>query len=465
MGSLESMCATSRFFTPGVPVLTARAPGRLDVLGGIADYSGATVLEIPLALSVRAVLQGTNDGMLAAWTSGAAVPRLTKPIVAVPTSVLFDGKAEDAPARLRAALDQLDARWATYVLGPLAMLVARKLVIACDGLRVAVRSDVPAGAGISSSAALEVASLRVFDAYFQTNLDPLSMALIAQSAEHQVAGAPCGIMDQATAVLGRAGHLLMLRCQPVEVLGQRALPRDVQVLGIDSGVAHRVSGTQYGLVRTATFMGRAIIAANGPGQPPGGYLCNITPAEFEDRYQALLPIEMRGADFIARYGATGDDATTVDSSTMYPVRACATHPVIEQDNVEQFLAALDRYETGGALDALSAAGQAMLRSHASYGTRCGLGTPETDLIVKLLLDQEVRRGAIYGAKITGGGAGGTVAVLGTGDGFPAAAAAVASRYADLTGHTARIIAGSGEGAAAQPVSRSIWNEEGTDNGL
>jgi L-arabinokinase len=424
-------------------------------MGGIADYSGATVLELPLAHGVYVAAQQSEDGRLVVCTAGPATPPLAHATTSIPVAVLSDGPAEEAPERLRATLLEIDAAWAAYVLGPLAMLYAAGLLspqrdAAPAGLRLAIWSDVPAGAGVSSSAALEVASLRALQGLFALDLPPLRLAALAQQAEHRAALAPCGIMDQATAVLGRQDHLLMLRCQPAEELGQRRLPRDVQVFGINSGVAHRVGGGQYGRVRAATFMGRAIIAAQGAGDPPGGYLCNLTPERFAARYEGLLPVELRGAEFLAQYGATGDDATRVEPATIYPVRACTTHPVQEQANVLAFLEALDRYEADGGPAALVEAGAAMFRSHHSYGARCGLGTSETDLIVELVRAYGPARG-VYGAKITGGGAGGTVAVLGAGPQAATAVEETAAEYARRSGNAVGVIQGSSPGAVATPL--------------
>jgi L-arabinokinase len=428
-------------------------------LGGIADYSGAMVLELPLALGVRVGAQLGDDGLLAVRTDGPAVPHLASPEISVPAAVLPAGPPAEAPARLRVALEEAGAVWASYVLGPLAILRAAGLLPPIAGLRLAVWSDVPAGAGISSSAALEVATLRALQGLLNLDVEPLRLAALAQQAEHRVARAPCGIMDQVTATLGRKDHLLILRCQPAEVLGHRRLPREAQVFGIDSGVAHRVAGDQYGRVRVATFMGRAIIAAHNRTDPPGGYLCNLAPKRFAAAYERLLPEEMSGADFLARYGETGDDATTVDPATTYRVRACTTHPILEQANVVAFLAALDRYEETGDPAALEEAGAAMYRSHHSYGARCGLGTPETDLIVELVRERGPRSG-LYGAKITGGGAGGTVAVLGAGSGARAGVEEIAAEYARRSGNRTRVIAGSSDGAVAQPVRRVTTEENG-----
>ena len=467
MAALSGEDVPGRFFEPDHPVVVARAPARLDALGGIADYSGATVLELPLDRSVRVIAQATDDGVLVARSERADGRRDAFPEARVPIAVIDDGPATDAPERLRAALEADGAHWAAYVLGPLAVLHAAGLLSA-GGVRLFVRSDVPAGAGVSSSAALEVATLRALAALWHLDLDPLGLALLAQQAEHRVAGAPCGLMDQAAATLGQAGHLLVLRCQaaggePAAVLGQRRLPAGVRVMGLDSGVAHRVGGGQYGRVRTAAFMGRAIIAAHDPADPPGGYLCNLAPARFLARYAPLLPEELGGAAFLARYGETGDDATRVAPDAVYRVRACATHPVLEQANVAAFLAALDGYERAGDPATLAEAGSAMYRSHESYGARCGLGTPETDLIVDLVRDLGPAHG-LYGAKITGGGAGGTVAILDAGPRMEDAVEGVRAEYARRSGRRATMLAGSSDGAWASPVRHAVVDEEGRLHG-
>jgi L-arabinokinase len=101
----------------------------------------------------------------------------------------------------------------------------------------------------------------------------------------------------------------------------------------------------------------------------------------------------------------------------------------------------------------------MYRSHHSYGARCGLGTPETDLIVDLVRERGPRSG-LYGAKITGGGAGGTVAVLGAGSSARAGVEEMVAAYARRSGNTSRVIAGSADGAVAQPVRRVTTEENG-----
>jgi L-arabinokinase len=440
---------------PDASVVLGYAPGRLDVLGGIADYSGATVLQMPLAVGIFVAIQPAADRRLVAMTGGPATHTLPTPRVEVPLEVVSSGPPEEAPERLRQALLERGAPWAAYLLGPLALLRATGQLPEVSGLRIAVWSNVPLGAGVSSSAALEVASLRALFGVLERAEEPLALARIAQQAEHRVAQAPCGIMDQAVATFGRRDHLLILRCQPADVVGYQPLPRDVVLCGLDSGIAHHIGGEQYGRVRCATFMGRAIIAtlSGSDRDPPGGYLCNLSADGFLNRYAPLLPLELRGADFLAQYGETGDDATHVEPETLYRVRDCATHPVLEQANVVAFLDALRGYGQTGAHEALNEAGAAMYRSHASYGTRCGLGTPETDLIVDLVRERGAAAG-LYGAKITGGGAGGTVAILAAGSQARDEIGRIAAVYSQRTGRPARIIAGSGNGALETPIIRA-----------
>jgi galactokinase len=170
-----------------------------------------------------------------------------------------------------------------------------------------------------------------------------------------------------------------------------------------------------------------------------GYLANITPAEFERAYVHHLPAEMAGAEFLARYGGITDEVTTVAPERSYPVRAATAHPIYEHTRVTEFAALLRDWQgqEGARLGAL------MYESHASYGA-CGLGAAATDELVELVRAAVPAQG-LYGAKITGGGSGGTVAVLGRRE-AGAAVAAIAAEYARRAGRAATVIGGSSDGA-------------------
>jgi L-arabinokinase len=306
---------------------------------------------------------------------------------------------------------------------------------------------------VSSSAALEVAVLRAYAALIGCELGGEELAQLCQVAENCIVGAPCGIMDQMTVALGRENQLLALRCQPAVVEGYVPIPAGVSFWGIDSGIRHAVSGADYGSVRCGAFMGYRVIAdaAGLRVQPsrelPGvvevedplwnGYLANITPAEFEGRFAQVLPERIPGAEFLRRYGGITDRVTRVDPSRTYAVHRPTRHPIEENDRVRRF-GELLRGEL--AEPALQDMGQLMFQSHASYSA-CGLGSEGTDLLVELVRRAGPASG-LYGARITGGGSGGTVAVLGRAG---ASAAGIAKEYAAITGRKPSVFSGSSPG--------------------
>jgi L-arabinokinase len=452
-------------FTPGAELFVARAPGRLDLMGGIADYSGSLVLQLPLREAALVALQRDPAPSLRIVSFGAeANARATAfqmPVAdfmpADGTPVAYERARNDFAREPRTA-------WAAYAAGALLVLMRERGVRCAGGARILVDSRVPEGKGVSSSAALEVAVMQAMAAALDVSLTPRELALLCQVVENRVVGAPCGVMDQMTAAAGEAGRLLALRCQPAELEEPVALPPEIGVWGLDSGVRHSVSGADYGAVRVGAFMGYRIMAAiaglrarrgdmAGSAIPVagflqvedprwGGYLANVTPAEFEQSFAARLPERMEGAEFLARYDGTTDPVTRVDPAQTYAVRVAAAHPVYEHFRVRAFAQLLAGRPNQRRLELL---GELMYQSHASYSA-CGLGAAGTDRLVELVRQAGPAQG-LHGAKITGGGSGGTVAVLGRGD-ARAAVAAVAEQYARETGHQPYLFEGSSPGAAA-----------------
>jgi L-arabinokinase len=314
-----------------------------------------------------------------------------------------------------------------------------KGVIFPEGARALIRSKVPEGKGVASSAALEVATMTALDGAYNLELPPQELAVLCQKVENLVVGAPCGVMDQMTAAVGEARRLLALLCQPAEIQGTIPLPEELAVWGIDSGIQHAVSGADYGSVRVGAFMGYRILRELS-GSNWGGYLANVTPSEFEHEYAARLPDEIKGEDFLRTYGKTGDPVTTVDPATCYRVRQPTAHPIYEHFRLKTF----ERLLRGDARKNAPLLGELMYQSHASYSA-CGLGSKGTDRLVELTRAAGASRG-LYGAKITGGGSGGTVAVLGHRD-AEKTAREIAADYADETGRQPHFFTGSSPGAA------------------
>ncbi|HEY0723215.1 MAG TPA: hypothetical protein VGD41_04355, partial [Pyrinomonadaceae bacterium] len=348
--------------------------------------------------------------------------------------------------------------WAAYVAGVFLVLSRERGVHFDRGARLLISSRVPEGKGVSSSAALEVATMSAVAAAFDIDIGPREIALLCQRVENLVVGAPCGVMDQMTAACGEANHLLSLICQPAELQGSIKLPEDLAVWGLDSGVRHSIGAGDYGSVRAGTFMGYRVIAelAGFSVKQSGdyividdprwrGYLANLSPSEYEEKFARDMPEWLLGDEFISRYGGTTDRVTKVDRECHYAVRAPAEHAIYESFRVKKFAELLDRQKDRMTLGDTMAMGELMYGSHLSYSA-CGLGSHGTDLLVELVKTQGVDRG-LFGAKITGGGSGGTVAVLGSSDAEPAVLD-VAHRYAAMIGHEPYIFRGSSPGSAA-----------------
>jgi galactokinase len=439
----------------GKPVFFARAPGRLDVMGGIADYSGSLVLQLPLAVATTAALWPTDEPTIELLS----VRPDRRPLrFSMPLAAVTRGALRDPSALARWFVKREDDRWASYVIGVVHACLVRRDVADVErrgGFVLLIESAVPAGKGVSSSAALEVACLSVIAARYDVELTGEEIATASQWAENYVAGAPCGIMDQMTSACGRRDRLLRLRCQPGTIEGQVDVPSGFRFYGIDSGIRHAVTGSDYGTVRTAAFMGYRIIAGLA-GLPSSinaanvrevdtqwhGYLANITPEEFESRFASRLPERMTGAEFLRRYDGITDSVTRVVAAREYAVRQATAHPVYENARVTRFAELLGALRPG-ADDVARAMGELMAESHASYGA-CGLGSEGTDRLVELVRDAGPGAG-LFGAKITGGGSGGTVAVLGSADAEPEVRE-IARRYAEESGREAEVFAGSGPGA-------------------
>jgi galactokinase len=448
---------TRHLFETKGELFVARAPGRLDVMGGIADYSGSLVLELPIQEATFVALQRNSERVLKIVSlSENSMPEL---IFEMPLSEFEDADGPINYEKARTYFQRDPSRhWAAYVAGVFLVLERERCIHFPGGARILISSRVPSGKGVSSSAALEVAAMRAVTAAFDIQIEGREMALLCQMVENLIVGAPCGVMDQMTSACGESNRLLALLCQPAEMVGMIAIPDQIGFWGLDSGVRHSVSGADYGSVRAGAFMGYRIIASIAGLKSTeaksgtlvriddsrwGGYLSNVTPSEFEQDYAMHLPERIGGAEFLERYQGTTDPLTRIDPEGNYPVRVPTAHAIYENYRVRVFAELLSRGNTSDR--SLELLGELMYQSHASYSA-CGLSVAGTDRLVELVREAG-RAQRLYGAKITGGGSGGTVAVLGDRDAGKAIED-LAERYAEDTGHNPYIFAGSSPGSTA-----------------
>ncbi len=348
------------------PSVTADAPGRVNLIGEHTDYNQGFVLPTPIPQRTVAELAPRADEQVRAASASLA------------GAVAEYALGAETPGR----------GWLDYVQGLTWALRADGALILGFDLRVA--SSVPIGAGLASSAALEVAVLRALRAAFRLPLDDVELALLGQRAENEFVGARVGVMDQMAASLGVEGRALLIDTRSLEHRSV-PLPAAAELLVIDSGVAHT---------------NRA-----------GGY--NARRAECE-RACALLGVralrDLAAAD-LPRAAALPD-----------PLARRVRHVVGENERVRAALAALeagDVVRLGALLDA----------SHASLRDDYEVSTPEVDRLVEIARAQP----ETLGARLTGGGFGGAiVALVGRG-----AAAAVAERitrgFTRQTGRSATVL--------------------------
>jgi galactokinase len=459
---------SAQLFDRGAPLILARAPGRLDVMGGFADYSGSLTLEMPLREAAFVAVQESSEPWVRVVSSSFGPEAGALRSASFPLQEILEHTGSHAAAAAYFKREP-DQAWAAYVVGVLTALrvdFARPLT---RGLSIFVASNVPEGKGVGSSAAVEVATLRALSGLYGIDVEPTAAAIACQRVENLVVGAACGVMDQMAASCGIEGQLLPLLCQPAELQASFPVPAGLALWGIDSGTRHQVSGAEYTEVRVAAFMGYAIIARalglpSTPGAEAGqvsirderlgGYLANLTPLTFEREYRDLLPELLSGAEFLRDFGGITDTVTRVAAESSYRVRAATAHPIYEHRRASEFRQLMTRphaHEAGPKLGSL------MFEAHESYSA-CGLGSTGTDRIVELVREVGASRG-LYGAKITGGGSGGTVAVLGR---VRAAAAVgdVLRAYEEETGQVPQLFSGSSPGAAAFGVTEVRFEADG-----
>lgn len=371
----------------------AEAPGRIDFLGGVADYSGSLVLQMPISRTTRVAIAPSPGRELTLFSAQEGR-------FAIPLARLRPLSKGNLPlSEVRAGLNaEAVPGWTRYVLGCLTLHARRFRWWPSGGLAVTVDSRVPASMGVSSSAALEVATLRALEKLTGHVYPGTELARTAQRAENEIVGAPCGLMDQLASAHGVRGALLPILCRPDGLGKPVRLPRGCIAVGWPSGVKHSVGASPYATARTAAFMGRRL-AEVALGRRVR-HATEFTPSELP-----TLPASVTGREFLARHGELGDPLSVVNPGRRYPVRAGLAFPVAENFRARTAEALLRGRDPAAA----ELIGELMYQSHAGYSS-IGLGCPETDAMVAAVRELGPERG-FYGARVSGGGSGGTVVVL------------------------------------------------------
>jgi L-arabinokinase len=447
------------FFNSG-EVWVARVPARLDVMGGIADYSGANVCEAVLGRGMLMAIQARTDRTLRI-RSAQVGPRSLPVETRIPLDYFTSGDAIGNYAQVRELCHANPiSNWAAYIGGSIFTLLKEQSVELPYGFSFLLLSAVPMNVGIGSSAAVEIGTLSCLNAYLGLKLDGARIARLGQMTENHVVGAPCGIMDQIAVTSGRESKLTHILCRPGAVMGEVEIPPGTGFVGINSMVRHSVAGNAYGNVRIGAFMGKKIIneVRAKTGRAPLNYLTEISPAEFKREYEKGIPETIVGSEFLAKYQTHDDPVTTIQPDATYHIAGPARHPIGENERVLKFMDAL-RAAKEGDEKSLIVAGEQMYAAHESYRDNCKLSVPEVNFLVEAVQKRGAKAG-LYGAKITGGGTGGTVAIFGQIEALQEHIPHIAVEYSRRVGVMPDIFEGTSPGAIEFGAKRYAFGHNG-----
>jgi len=436
------------------PRSVARAPLPLDVLGGLADYSGALALHYPLGDFVCAAVQRRDDDQLVIERCHQASSN-GRPSSALPLAEITAATKEADIAALSEKLSVSGSSVDRVVAGVVhEVLRIDSKASGQLGVTVAVGStrDVDAGACGPMAAAV----LEALGAAIGVELDAPTAAMICQRVENLWLGVPVGVSIGAGAVMGEAGCVNGHQCDSNKPAGQIPVPEGVALIGLCSGVIHEKCVEKYKRARTATFMGRLlidrIVQHDGAGQLRwDGFLSRISVSDYVGRFRDRIPTKLKGQEFLDRFGETGDPLTQIEPSFAYKIRSRTEHHVYEHSRSRQFVEGLSRFARSRDRAVLGEIGELMYASHWSYGQRCGLGSIQTDSLVTLIR-QFGEPAGVHGARISGRGCGGVVAVLlDDSEGAMQAVRQACDAYHEKTGHIARVLYGSTSGSKVAGV--------------
>ena len=332
----------------GRPGVLARAPGRVNLVGEHVDYSDGFVLPVAIDRDCVAAVRVASDGRWRAWSEEL------RSMVDLPDPA----SAEHAPRATGAAA------WSNLAAGVLAGFAREGVRI--PPLEIAFASDIPMGAGLSSSAAFAVALATALAELLSAPLFGLPLARLCQEAEQRFAGVPCGIMDQVVSTLAKADHALLLDCRSLEVrFVPFPAPARAALLILDSGVQRALADGRYAERRR----------------------------EVEDAARAAGVASLRDID----------ESALKARRLPALLERRARHVVREMQRVQAAANALRRED-------LELFGMYMAQSHQSLRDDFAVSTPELDAIV-----DEARAigmaGGVFGARLTGAGFGGSAIVL------------------------------------------------------
>ena len=402
----------------GAPRFLATAPGRLDVMSGLADFSGALVLQMPLAEHVCLAAQKRKDGMVTL----AMVPEGDYPegLRRMSVDSLVEASRIAAPDAQRAqpfaGKPENDAHCVRSVWGVLIEMLRSKIVEGLgDGLTLVIGSTMVDLSDVGKESATAAATLAAVVRAMNASPEPVAAAEVCHRVINDWLALPAGMSETVCSLFGEPHTVMQLRCDPCTFVGAVRLPESLELVGVHCGSVHQDWRTRYERARTAACMGRMLIDRIvrhevGNHASWDGSLARVSVADFVKRFRDRLPTKLTGSDFHSRFGDTGDPLARIRKEVVYKIRSRTEHHVYENARANDFVECLARWMRTGDEGVLERVRDLMHASHWSYGQRSGLGSVETDLLTNLIR-QHGRESGIVGSRISGRGCGGVVTVL------------------------------------------------------
>ncbi|SON52621.1 galactokinase [Vibrio tapetis] len=342
-----------------------QAPGRVNLIGEHTDYNDGFVL--PCAINYQTVV---------------AASKRTDSLVRI-VAVDFDEETDQFDLNQDIAFSP-DKMWSNYIRGVVKCLQERGLVF--SGADISVSGNVPQGAGLSSSAALEVVIGQTFKVLFDLDISQTDIALNGQQAENEFVGCKCGIMDQLISAQGQANHALLIDCRSLETKAV-SMPEDMAIVIINSNKKRGLVDSEYNARRQQCEEGARAFGVKA--------LRDVTIEQFSQRESELdVQVAMRARHVI-----------TENTRTLEACEALVAHD-------------------------MKRLGELMAQSHASMRDDFEITVPEVDALVDMVKNVIGDKG---GVRMTGGGFGGCIVAVIPPSLVAEVTATVEDKYQAITG--------------------------------
>ena len=324
----------------GEPAFIVRSPGRINLIGEHTDYNLGFVLPASIDKAIYVAINKREDNEIH--------------LVATDLTEKFNTALE--------TMEYTDRQWPNYILGVVDQL--RKGGYDLSGFNAVIAGDVPLGAGLSSSAAVECATAFALNELFELGLTRKSMAQLSQKAENEFVGVQCGIMDQFASMFGKKNQVIRLDCRSLEYAYMPFDSNDIQIVLFDTGVKHSLASSEYNLRRQECEAGVRII---------------------QKQYPTVLSLR----------DATSEMVNTCLLSAQDVVYRRCKYIVEEIQRLQDACGDLIQHD-------LISFGKKMFATHEGLSRLYEVSCPEADALVEMVTNNE----AVMGARMMGGGFGG-----------------------------------------------------------